>query len=241
MDATSESLGQDTASVAQNSKFFTDVNERYAKLLTSMETYRQVSRVVGREIAGTGRLLDVGNGGVFDYDTGLAEEIVGVDLCLDATPPNLPEHIALRYGDALALDEPNGAYDTVLESSVFHHLIGTDVDSTLSNIRQAVGEAHRVLKPGGRYVVTESCVNEHVFAIERRLFAPLRLLARTPLLRHPATLQFPIETIAGVIRDRFGNVAVEPIPLGRLILQFGFRWPTALTPARIHLFTATRT
>jgi SAM-dependent methyltransferase len=235
----SGATGQDTASVTKNSAFFAGY-ERYTQLLYSMETYRQIRRVVDREIAGTRRLLDVGNGGVFDYDTNLAEQIVGVDLFLDGTPPSLSEHITLRYGDALALDEPDGAYDAVLENSVFHHLIGTDVESTLENIRRGVTEAHRVLEPGGRLVVMESCVSERAFAIERRLFVPLRWLAKTPLLSHPATLQFPPETIAQIIRERFGNVTAARIPTGRLVIQFGFRWPTALTPARPYLFTAKR-
>ena len=43
----------------------------------------QHSVEVNAAIAGTQRLLDVGNGGVFDYDTQLVPEIVGVDLFLD--------------------------------------------------------------------------------------------------------------------------------------------------------------
>jgi hypothetical protein len=60
-------------------------------------------------------------------------------------------------------------------------------------------------------------------------------------MRHPATLQVPPEMIGGMIAERFGNVVVTPIPVGRWILQFGRRWPTALTPARPYLFTAERT
>ena len=86
----------------------------------------------------------------------------------------------------------------------------------------------------------ESCVSPAAFAIERRLFRPLELLARTPLLSHPAVLQFPPETIGGVIEDEFGEVAIRPIPVGRWIMQFGVRWPSALTPARPYLFIATR-
>ncbi len=64
----------------------------------------QINRsAVDREIAGARRLLDVGNGGVFDYDTRLAERVVGVDLFLDGSPPHLADHITLRRGDALAL------------------------------------------------------------------------------------------------------------------------------------------
>lgn len=237
--ATREPAGQDLASVAKNASYF-DANRQYAQRVGALDTYRNVRRAVDREIAGARLLLDVGNGGVFDYDTALAERIVGVDLFLDGTPPRVPENVLLRRGDALALEEPAGAYDCVLEVSVFHHLIGVDAQSTLRNIERAVAEAHRVLAPGGRLVVVESCLSARAYALERRLFGALRLLARTPLMRHPATLQFPPSTIAEIIRARFGQVIVAPIPVGRWILQFGVRWPTALTPARLHIFTAHR-
>ncbi len=239
MEAVKQSVGQDSASATKNAGFFAD-NERYARLISSLEGYRHINSAVSREIAGARRLLDIGNGGVFVYDTSLAEQIVGVDLFLDGAPPSLSDHITLRHGDALALEEPDEAYDVVLVNSVLHHLIGTDVDSTLANIRRSIAEAHRVLEPGGRLVVMESCVSARAFSIERHLFRPLLRLARTPLMRHPATLQFPPETIAGVVGERFEDVIIKPIPVGRWILQFDLLWPTALTPARPQIFTAKR-
>jgi SAM-dependent methyltransferase len=231
--------GQDAASATKNASYF-DANSRYTEHIGSLDTYKNIRDAIDREIDGAELLLDVGNGGVFDYDTTLVQSIVGVDLFLDGTPDSMDENIVLRRGDALALEEPAETYDRVLEISVFHHLIGADVDSTLQNVRRAIEEAHRVLRPGGRFVVMESCVSKHAFSVERRLFSALRLLARTPMMSHPATLQFPASTIAEAIGEGFGEVTVAPIPAGRWILQFGLRWPTVLTPARPYLFIATR-
>jgi SAM-dependent methyltransferase len=231
--------GQDAASAAKNAAFF-DNNSAYATSIATLTTYRNIRKAVNAEIAGVDRLLDVGNGGVFDYDLTLAGEIVGVDLFLAGTPVGLPDHVVLRHGDALGLAEDDGGFDCVLEVSVFHHLVGADVASTLKNIRRAVYEAYRVLTPGGRLVVVESCVSPQAFAVERRLFSALRRLAETRLLHHPAVLQFPSETIGAVIKERFGDVTITPIPTGRWIIQFGFRWPSAWTPARPYLFVATR-
>ena len=228
---------QEPASVLKNARFFR-ANQSRARQLSSLETYRQIRRAIDGHIAGARRLLDVGNGGVFHYDTSLAQQIVGVDLFVGRPPAGPDAHISLRQGDALALPEPDAGYDVVLVSSVFHHLVGGDADATIANVRQAVSEAYRVLEPGGRFVVMESCVSARFFALERRLFGSLRRLARTPLMRHPATLQFPPEVIADVIATRFGDTAITPIPVGHWIVQFGRRWPTLLTPARPYLFTA---
>src|SRR5438067_9037107 len=125
--------GQDTASAAKNARFF-GANKRYAQHVGSLETYRQIRRTIDGEIAGARRLLDVGNGGVFDYDASLAQHLVAVDLFLAGRRAGLDDHITLRRGDALALEEPDAAYDVVLDSLLFHHLVGTDQESTLANI-----------------------------------------------------------------------------------------------------------
>ena len=104
---------QDSVSVTKNKSFFAD-NSTYARNVAQLATYRNIRSEVDAAIAGTQRLLDIGNGGVFDYDTQLVPEIVGVDLFLDDVAPTVPENVTLRRGDALVLDEPDGAYDGVL-------------------------------------------------------------------------------------------------------------------------------
>ncbi len=53
-------------------------------------------------MAGTGRLLDVGNGGVFEYSPELVDSIVAVDLFLSKIPEEqFPANVEARDGDAL--------------------------------------------------------------------------------------------------------------------------------------------
>jgi ubiquinone/menaquinone biosynthesis C-methylase UbiE len=144
----------------------------------------------------------------------------------------------LRRGDALSLDEVTASYDGVLLALVLHHLVSASVDDTVANIRRAIEEAARVLEPGGRLTIVESCVPQSAFAIERRLFHLLHRLASTRLMQHPPTLQLPQQLISTLLRERFGHVEVRRIATGRLLLQFGHKWPTILTPARPYLFTA---
>ncbi len=179
-------------------------------------------------------MLDVGNGGVFQYDTGLVERIVAVDLFLDRLPASrFPPNVTPRKGDALALEEADESFDAVLEALLYHHLVGADPDAFIANVRRAIAEAARVVRPGGLLIVAESCVPRWFYAVERVLFKPLTALARTPLLGgHPATLQLPFELLVELVGERFEVVRAYRVPPGRWTTQFGRRWPTALTPAR---------
>lgn len=231
---------QSSSSVDANQRWFAN-NASYAQGIAQLETYRTIRNAIDDEIGGVGRLLDIGNGGVFDYDTSRVRQIVAVDLFLDEAPPETaPPNVTFRRGDALALDEETGAYDAVLIALVLHHLVGERPGDLVPNLRRAVSEAHRVLRPGGRLIVVESCVPPWFHAVERVLFRPLTLLARTPLLGHPATMQLPAREIGALMAERLAPVEGRELPVGRWLLQFGHRWPSALTPARPWMLTGVR-
>jgi hypothetical protein len=109
MSQPSERSAQDPLSRRQNEDFFRG-NDTYARNVTRLETYMNISAAVSNAIAGARRLLDVGNGGVFVYNTTLATEIVGVDLFLgDHAPSATPANVVLRQGDAWRCRSPTRA------------------------------------------------------------------------------------------------------------------------------------
>ncbi len=231
--------GQDDASATQNEQFF--ARDLYREYVDKLDSYHIIHRKVTDEVAGTELLLDVGNGGVFEYDTERVESIVAVDLFLDRLPPaRFPANVTARKGDALLLEgESDDSYDAVLEAFLFHHLVGPRPHDMIENARRAIGQAKRVLRPGGRLIVAESCVPRWFYAFELLAFRPLSLLARTPLLGgHPATLQVTFEKLRELVAEQLEIERAYRIPAGRWMTQFGRRWPTALTPARPYMVVA---
>jgi SAM-dependent methyltransferase len=220
---------------AVNADFF--AAGEHARDSARLDTFQLIWAAIEREVGSVERLLDVGNGGVFGYDTSAVGEIVAVDLFLDRLPPSrFPASVTPKTGNALDLDEPDAHYDAVLEALLYHHLVGAEPEDMVANVRRAIAEASRVLKPGGRLIVAESCVPRWFYTIEKPLFRPLVAVSRTRLLGgHPPTIQIPFELLASLVGERFHVGSAYKIPPGRWTTQFGLRWPTALTPARAYM------
>jgi SAM-dependent methyltransferase len=179
---------------------------------------------INHALTGVHRLLDIGNGGVFAYDTTIVPHIVALDLFLGDLPPawTYPANVTLKTGSALSIPEPPESFDGILMVMLLHHIIGGTVGESLLNVGRALREAYRVLRPGGRLIVVESCVPRWFYAFERLAF-PLasRLVAR--LLTHPMTLQYPMPLLVEELGKHFAAVEVALIPKGRWVLQYGWR------------------
>jgi SAM-dependent methyltransferase len=234
-------VSQDPRAARHNQDFFLD-RAAYREQVADLDTYRRIRATVDRELIGVKRMLDVGNGGVFDYDVSLVPEIVAVDLFLDELPRDaFPPNVEPRRGDALALPVPDESFDGIVIVSVLHHLVGRSAGDLVPNARQALSEAARALVPGGKLVLMESCVPRWFVPFERWLLFPtLSAIAGTRLMAHPATFQLASATVARLLEERFRLERIVRIDTGRWMLQLGHRWPTALTPARPYLFVGRR-
>jgi SAM-dependent methyltransferase len=231
---------QSEASVQKNISFFRENLAAYSGHVETLDTYKNIRGFTNQALAGVDRLLDIGNGGTFDYDVHLARELVAVDLFLaDLSQAAFPSHVELKNGSALDLPEPDRSFDGVLASMLMHHLVGKTVAECRSNASRAIGEAFRVLKPGGKLIIVESCVPNWFYNFERIVFPVASRLIES-CIEHPATLQFTPLYITKLLKEHGAEVEVIPIPRGRWLLQYGFKFPSALTPARPYRFVARR-
>ena len=233
---------QTETSVKKNAEFFREEIDSYSAGVNSLDTYKSIRAAINESIRDAERLLDVGNGGVFDYDTSLAKNILAVDLFLESLPPDYqrPPNVTLKSGDALDLPVQDGSHDTVLMVMLLHHLIGKTLAESLANVERAIREAWRATGPSGRLIVVESCVPAWFYAFERAVF-PLASAVISRSMKHPPTLQFPPSTIAAILGSVSGQaIETYPIPRGRWVIQYGYKWPSMLTPVSVWRFTARR-
>lgn len=236
------SHSQSGRSMKANVAFFRDQHDSYRANIHGLDTYAHIRKSINEAIAGASRVVDIGNGGVCDYDTELVKEITAIDLFFDDMPAGyaIPPNVMLKTGSALDLPEPSQSFDCAVMVMLIHHLVGNDVNECVENIRRALREAHRVLRPGGKLIVSESCVSPWFYNFERLVF-PLVAPVIGSLTGHPATIQYPPQMLRAEIEQIFeGTVEVEEIPRGRWILQYGYRFPSVLTPARPFQFCAKR-
>jgi len=234
--------GQTPMSAERNSKFFLEEYKNYRAQVESIDTYASISLALSMKLQGIPRLLDIGNGGVFDYDTSKIGEIVGLDLFLD----NLPSHIRLSknikmvQGSALDIPKILHDFDGVVIVMLIHHLVGKTVQDCLANTRRLFSETFRVLRPGGKLIIMESCVPSWFYAFEKIVFVPATVVIENTM-KHPATLQYPADLLSGIIEKAgFVEVKRENIPKGKHVLQYGVKVPSWVTPVQPVLFSAVR-
>jgi SAM-dependent methyltransferase len=229
---------QTRASISKNSSYFRD-NRDYQRNIQELDTYAAIRFRLNQSLQGIDRLLDIGNGGVFDYDTDLVREIVALDLFFEdgAAPGNGAKNVAYKTGSALSIHEPDESFDGVLIAMLLHHLVGNTVRDSLRNVRTAVREAYRVLRPGGRLIVIESCVPNWFYRFEKAVFAVAGPVINA-LLAHPATLQYPARLIQEVIGECASGIEILEIPKGKYVLQFHCKIPSRFTPVMPFRFVA---
>jgi len=108
---------------------------------------------------GGGLILDIGGGGGgFSYYISKhvpGYQCVSVDIAPSAPSPG----VECVLGDALRLPFADGSFDLLVARAVLHHFP--------DRLPEAMGEAHRVLKPGGRFVIEEPCSGNPIAAMAR--------------------------------------------------------------------------
>lgn len=223
--------GQVNSSIRKNIDFFAN-NPVYKKYLHELQAYRYCSLAINQTIdAGVGEILDIGNGGIINYDASKINNIVALDLFLDEG--QIPEYLNVKFkkGSALNIPFEDSRFDMVLMQNLLHHVVGKSVSESKRLLSKVLTESYRVLKPGGKLLIIESTVPAWFFLIETMVFP---LFCRLNPLKHPPVFQYTQEYIKEVAETKgFSLLEYVNIPKGKYVIQFGFKFPSILTPVRI--------
>ena len=220
----------------KNIKFF-DKNTNYQKNIYNIDTYKNIYIEISKKLKGTNKLLDIGHGGTFDYNTKLINRIVGVDLSY-MNEKKLPKNIKLIKGNVLNLPNNLKLFDKVLMNMLLHHLTGENISQNFSNLRKSIKQTKKTLKKKGELIIVESCVPKWFNLFEKLVykFASLVLLK---FMNHPPVFQYTKEQILEeLIEQGFEKIEYKIIKQGKFILQFGYKFPTFLTPVKTVIFTS---
>ena len=220
----------------KNISFF-DKNSQYQKNIYKIDTYKNIYLEISKKLKGTNKLLDIGHGGTFDYNTKVIHKIVGVDLSY-MNDKKLPKNIKLVKGNVLNLPNNLKSFDKVLMNMLLHHLTGKNVSQNFSNLRKSIKQTKKTLKKKGELIIVESCVPKWFNLFEKIVykFASLLLLR---FINHPPVFQYTKEQILKELNQvGFKNVEYKVIKQGKFILQFGYIFPTFLTPVKTIIFTS---
>ena len=80
--------------------WFFSSNSEYQKNVATIDTYKILYSEITNFIKSSNKLLDIGHGGSFDYDTSKVKEITGLDLDKMIDVSKLPKNIKLVEGSA---------------------------------------------------------------------------------------------------------------------------------------------
>lgn len=140
-----------------------------------------------------GDVLDIGNGGLAEWDIARADRAVFVDLSVKSLlaphtiadgklrPLNEQEsaRVGVVGGNVLALPFADDSFDTVVMIYVAHHLSVGSRRASRANVATALAEARRVLRPDGRMVFLENIPSHPMkFAQEAGFWVGFRTMAR---------------------------------------------------------------
>ncbi len=223
----------------KNIEFFSS-NSKYQNNVATIDTYKILYSEITNFIKSSNKLLDIGHGGTFDYDTSKVKEITGLDLDKMIDVKNIPKNIRLVEGSALDIPEDIKNFDTTIVVMLLHHLVGNEVSENLENLDRCLQQIRKTLIDNGKLIIVESCVPKWFYLIEKILFKPTSFLIKK-FIKHPPAFQFTEEILDKYLKkNNFKNINFKKIRQGKFILQYGIKVPTFLTPVKTIIITATK-
>lgn len=226
--------------ITEKNREWFNKNEFYSEFILKNETYKNIKDKLDDEIENIGCLLDIGNGGVFNYETSRVKEIYAIDLFFDEFENiHYADNIHFKKGNALSIPYEDRFFDGVVIVSLLHHLVGEKFIDIEKNISRCFDECFRVLKPGGKIIVHEPCIPSWFLLLEKVIFSLAKYWVRI-LFKHPFAIQLTSGRVADLLGRNFKDCKVTEIKKKGTLIHFGMKFPASISPVKPFLFAAHR-
>ncbi len=161
-------------------------------------------------------ILDIGNGGIFNFDISLPKKIIAIDPAFKYFF-KLKKYSNVVYGfdDARSLKSiKRESVDVVLFQLVLHHVTGKSFNETINNLKQIFVETGRVLKPKREIVIVGSVVFKFLEEIEKIFYYPQIYFFK--LFNKPTVFEFSEKTLLSLIqKGNFQLIKIKTIYYGK--------------------------
>lgn len=195
------------------------------------ETWRSVydrARLIIEPIIRDKTILDVGSGGFFPYDTGLAKKIIALDVS-----QGMLERIRVPGIDKIQTDArsmtgvTDESVDVVLFVQSLHHMVGRSVCENVESLDRIFGSCRRVLRKGGRLVIVEPFFGNFFFGCEKALYGAevllFGLMKVPPVFFYTSSLMKKRLAAAFSVSEK--SIATESLPIKGWVDPMGGTFP----------------
>ena len=197
--------------------------------------YREAAERINKHVKGN--VLDIGSGGIINYETAKAKNVFLVDITT-ANKERAGEKLIFINSDMRNLGIGNEKIDIVIMQHLLHHLADNTLKKTLRNLEKGFKETQRVVKKQGKIMIVEGCVPPAFDYLQRALF-PLNKKLYKWLFSFPMVLQYSKEKIVRELKKAgFTIESVEVIKDGDVLPIFGLNLPRKYIPLKHYCIIA---
>jgi ubiquinone/menaquinone biosynthesis C-methylase UbiE len=140
------------------------------------DVHRRIKAIIEPRLAGV--VLDIGSGGDTRHRNPAIRTLISVDNVVEFLQHAKDPAALNAAGDIRALPFRAQTADRIVTQFVVHHLAEKRLAGTTRNIRAAVAEAARVLKPGGMVFVVDSMAPRPLDRLQRLVYPLSRAVLR---------------------------------------------------------------
>ena len=192
----------------------------------------------------TGIVVDIGSGGVSHYRNPAIRRLISVDNVLEFLRHSKDKTVLNVAGDIRALPIKDDSVDRIIIQFVIHHLTESRLAKNLRNVKTALAETSRILRPGGEVFIVDSMAPFPLEMIERSAYVPAYHFLQ--ILNKPMVFFFSVQSFCRLLRRyRLAPRRIQKINWGKMAdasaaLFPRLRFPLKYGPVRCLLISAVK-